>query len=121
MSSLRAPLITLQQAIDHLRLPITPDQSSPEDNAMARDLTLKMAIAQQIILDYLKDRADESWEDESTTPPIIQGAILQQLAEEWKYRGDNPGSVENAPKYADGQLSEKITNMLRRYRDPALA
>lgn len=111
----------MQQAIDHARLPLTASNASPEDNPVLRDLRLKLEIAQQIILDYLKDRASDDWQDEYTTPPIVQGAILQQFLELWRFRGDNPGSIEQSPQYQDGQLSPTITNMLRRYRDPALA
>lgn len=119
--TLRPLLVTIQQAIDHARLPIDPETSSPESNAMLRDLTLKVEIAQQLILDYLKDRADESWDDPSTTPPLVQGAILIQFLELWQFRGDTAGSIEQSPKFDDGQLSPQITNMLRRWRDPAYA
>lgn len=122
MTSLRPPLVTLQQACDHIRRPdLDVGTSSPEASSEVRDLEMKLAIAQQTILDYLKDRANEDWDDPSTTPPLVQGAILIQFAELWRFRGDDPGSIESAPKYEDGQLSPTITNMLRRYRDPALA
>lgn len=119
--TLRPPLVTLQMAVDHLRLPLTVSPSSPETDPLLRDLRLKLETAQQMILDYLKDRASSDWEDEHTTPPLVQGAILIQMTELWRFRGDDPGSIEQSPKYDDGQLSPTITNMLRRWRDPALA
>ena len=119
--TLRPPLVTLQMAIDHARLPLTASDGSPQDDPVLRDLRLKLEIAQQMILDYLKGRASDDWQDEYTTPPIVQGAILNQFLELWRFRGDDPGSIEQAPKYEDGQLSPTITNMLRRFRDPALA
>ena len=56
--------------------------------------------------------------------PIIQAAILLELGELWRFRGDD--QRHEGPDRPDhdteqGQLSHIITNILRRYRDPALA
>jgi hypothetical protein len=104
-------VITLQQAKDHLQ--IVTATVSPMD-AQDRDITLKMAQAESIILDYLK--TFETWDDE-TVPPLVQAAVLLQVGELFRFRGDDlPG-----PVYDTGQLSPTITALLRRYRDPALA
>lgn len=106
-------VITLQQAKDHLNIstPIT----SPLDQ-VDRDITLKMAQAESIIIDYLK--SDDGW-DETTVPPLVQAAVLYRLAILWRFRGDDGES--QASDYADGQLTPFETNILRRWRDPALA
>lgn len=104
-------ILTLQQAKDHLNI-WTPI-ASPLD-AVDRDISMKMEEAESIILDYLK--SDDGWDD-TNVPPLVRAAILQQLAELYRFRGDD----ERGPVYEDGQLSPTITNILRRYRDPALA
>lgn len=115
-------LVTLQQAVRHLRLShIVLGGSPASDDEL--DLTLKIEMAEAIILDYLKFNAGSPspWTDELDTPPVVQAAILLQLGELWRFRGDDPGSIESAPTFEDGQLSKTITHLLRRYRDPALA
>lgn len=108
-------LITIDQAKAHLR--IDTDSLSPSDAADA-DLLLKMAQAESIILDYLKVpvTSPEYW-DSTTVPPLVQAAVLLMLGELYRFRGDD---VE-APTHTIGDLSPVITNILRRYRDPALA
>lgn len=108
-------LITIDQAKAHLR--IDTASGSPVDAADA-DLLLKMAAAEDIVLDYLKVPASSPplW-DETTVPPLVQAAVLMQLGELYRFRGDD---VE-APAHTPGDLSPVITNILRRYRDPALA
>jgi len=114
-------LITTQQAIDHLRLP--QELGSPQ-SPMARDLATKIAHAEALILDYLKVSltSPPDWDvDANTVPLVVQLAVLCQLGELWRFRGDDPGSIEQAPNYEDGQLSKQVTNYLRRFRDPAYA
>ncbi len=106
-------LVTLAQAKRQLQ--IWTDISSPLDE-VDLDITDKLAEAESIIIDYLKDRADESW-DEDTVPGFVRSAVLQQLTELYRFRGDDT----EGPKYEDGQLSPTVTNLLRRRRDPALA
>lgn len=108
-------LITLDQAKAHLRIDLT--STSPQE-AWEADLTLKMAQAEHIILDYLKvPMTSPDYWDLTTVPPLVQSAILLQLGELYRFRGDD---VE-APAHTPGDLSPVITNILRRYRDPALA
>lgn len=118
-------LITKQQAIDHLRLPLEIGSPATDvQSSMDRDLTMKMAHAEGLILDYLKVSltSPPDWDvDAGTVPMVVQLAVLCQLAELWRFRGDDPGSIEQAPNYSDGQLAPQVTNYLRRYRDPAIA
>lgn len=104
-------LVTLAEAKRHLQ--IWTDISSPLDE-VDLDITAKLDQAESIILDYLK--TEESW-DEDTVPGVVKAAVLLQLGELFRFRGDDT----EGPKYEDGQLSPTVTNLLRRRRDPALA
>lgn len=107
-------LITFDQARNHLRRPDL-DDGSPVDGEAA-DLLIKIETAEGIILDYLKtDGGSPPW-DESTVPAVVRAAVLLQLGELYRFRGDDAGGTQT-----DGDLSPTITNLLRRYRDPALA
>ncbi len=112
-------LVTLAQAKGHLQ--ISTATVSPLDSQDA-DIEMKLAQSEDIILDYLKVQAisPPMWTID-TVPPLVQAAILLQLAELFRFRGDDPASASTAPVFTDGQLSPSITNILRRYRDPSLA
>ncbi len=101
--------VTLAQAAAHLRieanLPGSPQTPDP-------DLVLKLAQAEAVVLDYIKNDAPDN-------SPVINAAILLQLGELWRFRGDDLES-QNA-KQTSGDLSPVVTNLLRRWRDPALA
>ena len=118
-------LITTQQAIDHLRLPLeVGSPASDVQSSMMRDLTMKIAQAEGLILDYLKVSltSPPDWDaDAGTVPLVVQLATLVQLGEVWRFRGDDPGAVAETAGFEDGQLSPQVTNYLRRYRDPAIA
>ena len=58
----------------------------------------------------------EYW-DSTTVPALVQAAILLQLGELYRFRGDDQEHGAQTP----GDLSPLVTNILRRYRDPALA
>lgn len=110
-------LITLEQAKAHLRID-TPS-SSPPDAAEA-DLLLKMAAAEHIVLDYLKvaSTSPPLWTDEFDVPPLVSAAMLYQLGELYRFRGDDEGRADRADA---GSLAPLVEGLLRRYRDPALA
>jgi hypothetical protein len=99
--------VTLAQAQQHLYL--VPGT----DPAADADLATKLVQAQAIIQDYLKA---------TTAPvdsPIVDAAVLLQLGELWRYRGDDLANASAAT--TPGDLHPTITNLLRRLRDPALA
>lgn len=110
-------LITLAQAKAHLRIDTVSTSPMDADEA---DLLLKMAQAEHLILDYLKvlSVSPPEWTDETNVPPLVQAAILFQLGELYRFRGDDDGKADRGP---DGSLSPLVEGMLRRYRDPALA
>lgn len=108
-------LITLEQARKSLRLTGTQDDD---------DLRLKLAQAQAIVVDYVRQRHDEdewtteidAWTEEDV-PAQVQAAILLQCAELFRFRGDDT----DAPAREPGQLSSAVRACLDRLRDPAFA
>lgn len=114
-------LITLAQAKMHLRIDVP---TTPTPDPGDADIEMKMLAAEAIVLDYLgvASVSPPQWTDETDCPPLVQAAILMQLAELYRFRGDDPGTIVNSPaREAAGSLSPVIEGMLRRYRDPALA
>jgi hypothetical protein len=107
----------MDEARAHILLP--PFANGSPATAEEADQVLKLAAAQELIIGYIEAQADEDW-DLNTVPFLIKAAIMVQFAEMVRFRGDDPGSIENAPKYDDGQLSPQVTNYLRRWRDPVL-
>jgi hypothetical protein len=106
-----ANLVTLSQAKSHLRV---------IDDAQDDDILGKLDAAESIVLDYINTtvtwRTTTAAWTEDTVPTFVRAAILLQLGELFKFRGDNDG-----PKHEAGQLSPVVTNLLRRSRDPVLA
>ena len=114
-------LITIAQAKAHLRIDFVT--TSPVDPA-EDDLVLKMEAAEHLVLDYIKVpmTSPPYWATEAECPPLVKAAILFQLGELFRFRGDDAGAIEySARRDADGSLSSIVEGMLRRYRDPALA
>lgn len=93
--------VTLAQGKAHLRIPLS-------DTSEDTDLQAKLDAAEAVILDYIKTPAPDP-------SALIPAAILLQFGELYRYRGDDDG-----PKQTDGDLSPHVTNLLRRFRDPAL-
>lgn len=111
-------LITPDQARSHLRI---SDGGSPED----ADLELKMEQATSIVLNYIERPDDPDWSDEiaswtvATVPRPVHAAILVQLGELWRFRGDD--TTADAPKNQHGFLSPQVERYLTRYRDMPVA
>lgn len=112
-------LITIDQAKHHLRL--TFEVGSPPDELEA-DVREKMAAAEDIILRYVNvnvpDGSPAGW-DEGTVPAAVRAAILLQLSELYRFRGDDAAG----PQRATGDLAPAIANLLRisGFHDPGLA
>lgn len=114
-----ATLITVDEAIGHLRIDLVTDGNSPatiiDDDLPV--LEAKMAQAEDIIIDYLKTSlgsGGEDW-DATTVPPRVKASILLILSALW----DDREGKGDAGDYLreDGP----IANLLRRSRDPAIA
>jgi hypothetical protein len=108
--------ITLAQAKEQLRMGPTPN-GSPGDDA----LTDRIVRAEMIICDYLAASAYwqpiiEAWTTD-TIPPHVVAAMLLELGELDRFRGDDPDAPE---RWADHDLSPAIVGLLRRTRDPVV-
>lgn len=111
-------LLTLAAAKQHLR--VTDDNSNG-------DILTKLEQAEAIVLDYLARPSDATWTATMATwgagspvtaaPLAVQAAILEQLAELYSFRGDDPAYPERPP----GDLAPSIKAKLYRLRLPVMA
>lgn len=92
-------LVTVAQAKTHLRV----DHQDSD-----ADIHLKLDQASAIVMDYIRP-PEEEW-DEATAPPLIQAAVLLVL-----------GELYDGSRAMGDPLTPGVKNLLRRYRDPALA
>ena len=102
-------LVTLEQAKDHLHI----EQSNTDSDSQVE---LQIESASAIVLDYLKV-AEDNWQDSNglpvDVPAVIRAATLLVLGSLFENRD---GSDKEAVP-----ISTAVENLLRRYRDPALA
>jgi len=115
------PMVTLAQAKAHLRI-TTPD-GHPDD----ADLQLKLNGATDAIRRYV-GRSELGveyllvWQSPETTDTDAQAAVLLQLAELWRFRGDDPGSINYSPARDPGaDFSPVVVGLLRRFSHAVLA
>jgi hypothetical protein len=110
-------IVTLAQAKQHARI-----TSSTEDQLLEDTLI----DAHALVLDYVERPSDAdhtagmlTWDDE-TAPRPVRAAILRTFADLARHRGndDDPSELR-----VDGTsaLSPRAKQLLRMYRDPALA
>lgn len=116
-----AVLVSLDEVKMHLGL---TGMTEHDDN-----LELKMAEAEALVLDYLKNHLGtddertaryaviDAWTDEDV-PPQVRAAIFRMVGNLWADRGDD---LEATAKLQDGDLPKNVTMFLRRLRDPAIA
>jgi hypothetical protein len=95
-----AALISIDVAKDELRI-VTDDENA--------DLQQKIEEASAFVVDYLKDRADVTW-DQETVPKPIQAGILTIL--QMRYERD-PTKAQDYMRLFEWQMYA--------YRDPSLA
>jgi hypothetical protein len=112
-----ATLITVAQAKAHLQRPDLADDDP--------DLLQKMAASEAVILSYVKKDAygaglAANWTSPGTVPLDVQHAVLLQVDEFWRYRGDDVADDEPA-RDPDAGLSPAIAALLRRSTNPVLA
>lgn len=112
-------LVTLAEGKAHLRLTTPP--GDPGD----ADLTAKLAAAEAVILGYIGTTPEyrtiaEAW-TAGDVPLEVKQAILLQLGELYRFRGDDLPD-ESAPRdVAWGDLSPAIVSLLRRRRRDVVA
>jgi hypothetical protein len=108
-------LVTMEAARDHLR-----NYYDAEEN----DIAAKITQASAVVLDYIKfPTGSDAW-DSTSAPPVIQAAVLLTLG--WLYEDRSGGLNPDATRppmeqTALGYLPPSVTDILHRYRDPALA
>jgi len=113
-----AQLVTLAEAKDHLLITTAP--GAPGD----ADLQRKLDAAEATILDYIGSTTywrtlAATW-TAATVPRFVYAAILLQVAEFDRFRGDDPEGT--GPLREPGaDLSPAVIGLLRRTRDPVLA
>jgi hypothetical protein len=109
-------IVTLGQAKQHAK--ITSDAANA-------DLTLKLADAHAIVLDYVANGKDADYQDamliwdDETAPGAVRAAILRQFAELARFRGndDDPSEVR-----VDGsRMAPRVKQLLNNYRTPSIA
>jgi hypothetical protein len=111
------PPLALDTAKQHLKIPIVA--SDPGDP----DLTAKLAAAEATIYNYVsRTEAGRThlsdWVTAGAPPAFVTAAILLQLGELWRFRGDD---LETPPRDEFQDLSPTIVALLRRVCDPVLA
>lgn len=86
------------------------------------DLTMMLEEAHALVLDYIDRSADTEWHEailawtSETVPKPVRAAILRQFADLNRFRGDDDNDK------ADGlDLSPRVKQLLRLYRDPVVA
>lgn len=115
-------LVTIEEAAAHLRLPDILVLSA--DDRDRDDLELKIEAATDLVLNHIW-RDDDDWVDTmiawtaTTVPRQVKAAILVQLGELYRFRGDDP--PDTTPKREHGFLSPQVTAYLHRYRTPGIA
>lgn len=121
-----ADLVTLAQAKRHLKL--SPPGSPPTEEDF--DVEEKVTQASALIADYVAQRRDTgawalevaAWDVTASppnVPPIVQAAVLLQVTELYRFRGDDaPGEI---PIRTPGFLSPAVVSLLHRLRDPAIS
>lgn len=109
--------MTVAHAKAHLRRPELPDDDP--------DLLQKMAAAEAAILRYVRkepygQEQSATWLDPASTPADVQHAILLQLDELDRFRG-NDLDRDGPARDPGSEFSPAITALLRRWATPVLA
>lgn len=113
-------IVRVHQATKHLGL---------SDGAHAGALEAYIRAATQLVCEYICDRnpEDEDWIatiegwTPTTAPPVIVSAVLVQVGELYRFRGDDTSADRPDAGSMDGSLSPLVTRLLHRYRSPSLA
>lgn len=121
-------LVTYELALADRRLSIASESPpSPEETIFRA----KIEQAEALVIDYVNQRLEDgdlwaatvdAWDVASAASPPpanVQAAVLIQLGELYRFRGDD---VEGEPEREYGlTLHPRAIGCLYRYRDPAMA
>jgi len=112
-------MVTLAQAKAHLRI-TTPD-GHPDDADLQEKLAgAEAAIARFVARSEMGAALVAGWTAPEVTPPDARYAVLLQLGEAWRFRGDDLGAA-TAPRVGDGDFSPTVLGLLRRFSHSVLA
>lgn len=122
-------LITRELAEGHLRRSIQTGSPQTLDEI---DMLAKIEAAEALVLDYIKQRRSggddwcsevDGWDvtdEDAAPPPQVQAAVLVQLKELDRFRGDDTDADQ--PKREVGYVLHPLAAAyLYRFRDPAIA
>lgn len=116
-----AQFVTLAQAKTHLRIATAPGH--PDDG----DVQEKLDAAEAAILRYVERSPAGAtlvagWVTDLDAPADLRAAVLLQLGELWRFRGDDPASAALMPmREAGTDFAPGVAGLLRRFGDPVLA
>lgn len=103
-------LVTRNQVMLALRI---------EDEEDAPNIDLKIAQAEDIVLDFIQPKPDPAWTAE-TVPPRVTAAIIMVVG----FLYDNSSEAQEAIAGLSGESGGKtspLVGLLKRLRDPTLA
>jgi hypothetical protein len=122
-------LVTLDQARRHLKIPTSGSPATSEHDAeIAEKLTQAEAVVREWVGQRRMDGAAWAAEvaawDLDASPPVLPpdqvvSAVLLQLGDLWRYRGDDLETER--PTRELGELARGVTALLYRLRDPSLS
>ena len=111
-----ATLVNLDLAVAHL------NQRGKVDPDRLIEIQTKLDEAEAIVLNWCNTtphrRAITATWTEETVPLEVRGAILAQLAQSFRFRGDDPEGTETLSEWG---LSPKVEGLLARHRDPVVS
>lgn len=115
-------IVTLSEVNNALKLDldINADPSAEQDTGRIDDIEAKIAQAQDIVLDYLKNPTGSEYWDDETAPDRVKSACILVIA---ALMGDDEKQTEMLSALQGGadSLANPIVALLYRLRDPALA
>jgi len=116
-----AQFVTLAAAKMHLRIATPPGH--PDDP----DVQEKLDAAEAAIVRYVERSPAGAalvaqWVTDLDAPADLRAAVLLQLGELWRFRGDDPATLALSPARDSGtDFAPGVAGLLRRFGDPVLA
>jgi N-acetylglucosamine kinase-like BadF-type ATPase len=114
------PIVSLTEVNNALRLDIPADASEAVDQGLVDDVEAKIAQAEDIVLDYLKNPDDAVYWDYETAPDRVKAATIMVV--DCLMKGDeNANRILAGLQGATDGLANPVVALLYRMRDPAIA
>jgi hypothetical protein len=114
------PIVSLSEVNNALRLDLVIDGPPSFDTSQIDDIEAKIAQAEDIVLDYLKNPDDAVYWDTDTAPDRVKAATI--IVVDCLLKGDEIGNriLAGLQGGTDG-LANPVVALLYRMRDPAIA